>query len=107
MISPPDGVEEPHEGALYAMLCRQFGPGLTVAGLHLSRMSSEAEPHGVPRTYDSLGTVLGRPDVAEALARALCRHNGGEWATATEGGRDAFRIDARQLLDVAAREPRT
>lgn len=59
------------------------------------------------RVYDSLRTVLQRPDVQEAIAKELCAEAGGDWEAATEPGRDAFRQEAERLLAGALSQPRS
>lgn len=60
-----------------------------------------------PRVYDSLRSVLQRPDVQEAIAKALCADAGGDWEAALESGRDAFRQAAERLLAGAREAPRS
>jgi hypothetical protein len=54
-----------------------------------------------PRFYDSLRVVFARPDVREAIARALASQRGADWQNATEAGRNAFRAEAGTLVDSA------
>lgn len=61
---------------------------------------------GPLKIYDSLRTVLLRPDVGEAIAKGLCAYFHGNWAEATEGGRNAYRADAERLIKEALAAPR-